>query len=254
MKRISIVILILFIISYFAFFTQSSGPRVLFIGDSITDGGWGGGDAKPSSERNHWDMNHIFGSGYMYLCATYYMANFPEKEYEFFNRGISANTLKDLKDRWEEDIIKEKPDILSVLIGTNDINNYMYSGNNNSFDFKTWENDYRLLLDRALRANPKLKLVLGAPFVSKTGSMRKSKDYEKRDSLIRRCGSIVEKIAKDYNAVYLPYQDMFDQVIKKYPTSKDTYWIWDGIHPTPAGHKKMADLWIQEVDKRQLLN
>lgn len=42
-------------------------------------------------------MNHIYGSGYMYLCASHYQGNFPEKEYAFFNRGISGNTLRLLK-------------------------------------------------------------------------------------------------------------------------------------------------------------
>ena len=53
----------------------AKGPKVLFIGDSITDGNWGNSDgsAQPSSVRNHWDMNHIYGSGYMYLCASYYI-------------------------------------------------------------------------------------------------------------------------------------------------------------------------------------
>ena len=115
MKRIiTFAIGILFI----ALSTVAGGQRVLFIGDSITDGNWGNscGTAKPSSERTLWDMNHIYGSGYMYLCATYYQGNYPEKEYEFFNRGISGNTLEDLEKRWEADVIDMKPDVLSVLI------------------------------------------------------------------------------------------------------------------------------------------
>ena len=55
-------------------------------------------------------MNHIYGSGYMYLCASRYQGDFPEKEYAFFNRGISGNTLRDLEKRWEEDVIGMKPD------------------------------------------------------------------------------------------------------------------------------------------------
>lgn len=59
---------------------NTSGLRVLFIGDSITDGNWGNVcSPKPSSERSLGDMNHIYGSGYMYLCASYYQGNYPEK-------------------------------------------------------------------------------------------------------------------------------------------------------------------------------
>lgn len=246
MKRIvTFVIGILFV----TLSATAGGVRVLFIGDSITDGNWGNscGTAKPSSERTLWDMNHIYGSGYMYLCATYYQGNYPEKEYEFFNRGISGNTLEDMKKRWETDAINIKPDILSILIGTNDIHFYLQGNQKQPFDFEVWEKRYCSLLNRSLQANPNLKIVLCAPFVANTGSMRKSSNFAKRDSLVRCCAKIVERISRDYKAVYLPYNTMFDEILRTIPTSKDTYWIWDGIHPTPAGHQRMADLWIKHV-------
>ncbi len=246
MKRvITFVIGILFIVSS----SVAGGPRVLFIGDSITDGNWGNscGTAKPSSERTLWDMNHIYGSGYMYLCAAHYQGGCPEKEYEFFNRGISGNTLEDLEKRWETDAVDIKPDVLSILVGTNDIHFYLQGDKKQAFDFDTWEKRYRSLLDRSLQVNPDLKIVLGAPFVANTGSMSKSTDFAERDSLVRCCAGIVERIAADYRAIYLPFNTMFDEILEMTPTSKDTYWIWDGIHPTPAGHKRMADLWIESV-------
>lgn len=229
---------------------MAGGPRVLFIGDSITDGNWGNacGTAKPSSERTLWDMNHIYGSGYMYLCATHYQGDYPEKEYEFFNRGISGNTLEDLEKRWQTDAIDLKPDVLSLLVGTNDVHYYLQGDKKKPFDFAAWEERYRSLLSRSLQANPDLKIVLGAPFVANTGSMRQSVDFAERDSLVRRCAQAVERIAKEYNAVFLPYNALFDKLLSSTPTSKDTYWIWDGIHPTPAGHKRMADLWIERVN------
>lgn len=247
MKRTAVSVIV-FLCSLL--FAHAGGLRVLFIGDSITDGNWGNacGMAKPTSERSLWDMNHIYGSGYMYLCASHYQGDFPEKEYEFFNRGISGNTLQDLEKRWEGDAIEMKPDVLSVLVGTNDIHYYLQGDKKEPFDFGAWERRYRAILDRSLQANPKLRIVLGAPFVAQVGNMRESEDFALRDSLVRHCASIVEKIAKEYRAVYLPYNAMFDEILKTTPTSKDTYWIWDGIHPTPAGHKRMADMWIERVN------
>jgi phospholipase/lecithinase/hemolysin len=40
---------------------------------------------------------------------------------------------------------------------------------------------------------------------------------------------------------------MFAQLIAQQPRSG--YWIWDGIHPTPAGHRRMADLWIKAFEE-----
>ena len=246
MKRIGLFVIVFFCISLLL---HASGPRVLFIGDSITDGNWGNacGMPKPTAERSLWDMNHIYGSGYMYLCASHYQGDFPEKEYAFFNRGIRGNTLRDLEKSWEEEVIGMKPDVLSVLVGTNDVHYYLQGDKKEPFDFEGWEKCYRSLLDRSLQANPELKIVLGTPFVANVGNMRKSEDFAERDSLVRRCAAIVERIAKDYQTVFLPYNAMFDEILGTAPASQDTYWIWDGIHPTPAGHKRMADMWIKRV-------
>ena len=71
------------------------GVRYLFIGDSITDGGWGrsGGNMMPTEQRNKKDLNHIYGHSYMMLCAARIQSDYPELETQFFNRGISGNTL-----------------------------------------------------------------------------------------------------------------------------------------------------------------
>lgn len=228
--------------------------RVLYIGDSITDGGWGnsGGGAKPSDKRNHWDLNHIYGHSYMFLCAAHYMAYYPEQEHEFFNRGISGNTLADLEARWKKDAIRIHPDVLSVLIGTNDVGGAIFNGDE-TFDFDNWESRYRALLDKSLAANPRLKIVLCTPFIAPTGNMRKSDRYELREKWVKECAGRVRRIANDYHATLVPFDDMFADIMQSTPDGKGIYWIWDGIHPTAAGHQRMADLWIKCADQQQLI-
>ena len=88
------------------------------------------------------------------ICICVQVINqgdFPEKEYAFFNRGISGNTLRDLEKRWEEDVIGMKPDVLSVLVGTNDVHYYLQGDKKEPFDFEGWEKCYRSLLDRSLQ-------------------------------------------------------------------------------------------------------
>ena len=248
MKRIVFFLCLVFIAA-----TAFPAKRVLYIGDSITDGGWGrsGGSAKPSNERNHGDLNHIYGQGYVMLCAAYYQAEQPDGRWQFWNRGISGNTLPQMANRWDDDAFRLHPDVISILIGTNDVGEYEANAKKNGmaltlegFDFQGWETKYRHLLDTTRQALPDVKMVLCTPFVGKSrGAIR----CAITDSL----AMLVRRMAIDYQAVLVPFDSLFTALQKDEPTAK--YWIWDGIHPTSAGHLRMAQLWQQKVDAVDLL-
>ena len=220
-----------------------SARRVLYIGDSITDGGWGrsGGSAKASKGRNHTDLNHVYGHSYMMLCAAYYQSQWPDSDWQFWNRGISGNTLYQMAERWQEDALDLKPDVISILIGTNDVGAYLDECKKSNktfavedFDYKRWERQYRHLLDTTRMVLPNAELVLCTPFVGKsTGQVRMA--------ITDSIAQIVRKIAHDYHAVLVPFDNLFTDLQKNQPNPK--YWIWDGIHPTAAGHQRMAELW-----------
>jgi hypothetical protein len=60
----------------------SEGARILFQGDSITDGNRG----------RSADPNHILGHGYVFIIAAKYGAYLAPLNLEFMNRGNSGNT------------------------------------------------------------------------------------------------------------------------------------------------------------------
>ncbi|MCM1078333.1 MAG: SGNH/GDSL hydrolase family protein [Bacteroidales bacterium] len=221
---------------------MAGGRRFLFIGDSITDGGWGrsGGSMTPSDKRNHKDLNHIYGHSFMMLCAARWQSDYPEVETQFFNRGISGNALQDLKERWEKDALSLRPDVVTILVGTNDVS--LYLEGKAPLDFSCWEADYRELLSRLREKNPDVQLILCTPFVAKAGKTGTAEDYARRKALVGQCAQTVRKIASDSGALLLDYEEMFDSLTRKNPS----YWVWDGIHPTAAGHQRMADLWLSE--------
>ena len=239
MKRLLYLSFVIILLS----FSSVTAHRVLYIGDSITDGGWGrsGGSAKASKDRNHWDLNHVYGHSYMMLCAAYYQSQWPDADWQFWNRGISGNTLFQMADRWQEDALNLKPDVISILIGTNDVGAYSDECKKTGkaftvedFDYSRWEQQYRHLLDTTRTVFPNVQLVLCTPFVGKsTGEVRMAIT----DSLAQ----IVRKLADEYKAILVPYDSLFADLQKNEPTPK--YWIWDGIHPTAAGHHQMAELW-----------
>ena len=64
---------------------------------------------------------------------------------------------------------------------------------------------------------------------------------------------VVCELAKKYDASLLRYDLMFDELLQK--ETKDLapeYWIWDGIHPTPAAHLRMAEMWIKAFKKLKI--
>ncbi len=196
------------------------GPneRVLFQGDSITDGNRG----------RSADPNHILGHGYAFIIAARHGAGFPERKLDFSNRGVSGNTVLDLEKRWAKDTLALKPTLLSIMIGVND--------QSRNVPLEAYEATYDKLLTDARAQNPKLKLVLIEPFVRHPGK-------PVPEGIVAR-QAIVAKLAQKHGAALVRLQKLFDDAAAK---TADDYWVWDTVHPTYRGHQLLADEWERVV-------
>ncbi len=210
------------------------GAVILFQGDSITDGNRG---------RNI-DPNHIMGHGYAFSIASRVGADYPEKRYQFYNRGISGNKVVDLEKRWQADTLDLKPDVLSILVGVNDANSVVFN-RQPSVSVEEYEEVYQELLEKTRALFPEIILVLCEPFVLKVGRMNEKWEASYSDMLKRQ--AIVRKLSQKYDTVFVGFQEVFDKACEKVPCD---YWIWDGVHPTVAGHELMAREWLKQVEER----
>ena len=198
--------------------------RILFQGDSITDGNRGRSE----------DPNHILGHGYAFIIAAKYGAAFAERNLTFLNRGVSGNKVTDLEKRWAKDTLELKPDVLSILIGVND--------NSANLPPEQFEQVYDKLLADTRAANPNVRLVLCAPFTLPVG--KKVENYDAWSAGLKQRGEIVAKLAQKYRAALVRFQPLFEAACKRAPAE---HWIWDGVHPTYSGHQLMADEWVRTV-------
>lgn len=202
----------------------SHGARILFQGDSITDGNRG----------RSADPNHILGHGYAFVIASRYGDELADRQLVFLNRGISGHKVSDLAARWQKDTIELKPDILSILIGINDLNAGVGA--------EQYERGYDELLAATTNALPRAKLVLCEPFGLPVGGYKANWEKVRADLATRQ--AIVERLGRKYGAPVVHFQRAFDEATKRAPAE---YWIWDGIHPTYSGHQVMADEWVRTV-------
>jgi lysophospholipase L1-like esterase len=210
------------------------GMVILFQGDSITDGNRG---------RNT-DPNHIMGHGYAFSIASRLGADCPEKKYQFFNRGISGNKVNDLEKRWQTDTLDLKPDLLSILVGVNDSASVVFT-REPVISVEKYEEIYRSLLNQTRVKIPDILFVLCEPFILKVGRVAENWDAYHADIVKRQ--AIVRKLATEFNTVFVGTQEVFDKACDKAPAG---YWMWDGVHPTVAGHELMAREWLKQVEKR----
>ena len=200
------------------------GARILFQGDSITDGNRG----------RSADPNHILGHGYAFIIAAKFGAAFPEAKLEFFNRGSSGNTVLDLEKRWQKDTLDLKPDVLSILIGVND------KGRGVPLD--QYEQTYDKLLTDTKAANPNLKLVLCEPFT--VNHLATDGQHGSPNADIVKRQEIVARLAKKHSAALVHFQAALDRATERAPA---IHWIWDDVHPTFSGHQILADEWERSV-------
>src|SRR4051794_38134533 len=82
--------------------------RLLFIGDSITDCG-----READAEK--------VGHGYVRLVRDWLLARDAANCPQVINMGTSGNKIPDLLRRWDRDVIGQNPDVLSIMIGINDV-------------------------------------------------------------------------------------------------------------------------------------
>ena len=199
--------------------------KLLFQGDSITDAG-----------RDRADC-HNLGNGYPKFAARYLSEKFKDTEFEFIDLGISGNQTKDLVGRLRSDFIDVQPDIVSILIGINDV--WHHAANRDWIPDAVFEERYRTVLD-ALKKDTNAKIMIMEPFL-----------IPAEDKLFFRVDlapkiEIVRKLAREYADVYLPIDGLLQSAfIGDDPLS----YAADGVHPTEKGADFIGRLYAEYISK-----
>ncbi len=200
--------------------------RILFQGDSITDAG-----------RN-WSNDIDLGRGYALLVEAALGYEEPG-QHEFFNRGISGNRVVDLYARIKRDIINLKPDVMSILIGVNDVWHEL-SDSPNGVDADKFFKIYSMLIEEVKAELPDIKIMILEPFVLEACSTTEHWEFFKTET--KKRAEMARKIAEKFDLPFIELQAGFDALAKKAPNN---YWLGDGVHPTPKGHEFIKGEWLK---------
>jgi lysophospholipase L1-like esterase len=197
--------------------------KLVMIGDSITDAG----RARPIGEGRGDEL----GRGYVALVDALLNSIYPEAAIRTINVGTSGNTVRDLKGRWQSDVLDLKPDWLSVMIGINDV--WRQFDSPKRTELHVYAEEYESTL-RALvtKTRPSLKgLVMMTPFYIEPNAadpMRAKMD---------QYGAIVKKIAGEVDAVFVDTQAAYNAALKHQYAGN---LAWDRVHPGMTGHMILA--------------
>ena len=205
--------------------------KILFYGDSITDMG--------RSRENPDHAAFGYGVGYPNFIIGELAYNQPNT-YQFVNRGISGNRIVDLYARIKADVWNHNPDVLSILIGVNDV--WHEWGGKNGVELDRFEKMYRTLIEDTKAKLPNIQFILCEPFVLKGVATDSEEGQWEHFLQVKEYAKVVQKLAQEYGAHFVALQDKFDEVAEKYGAEN---YLYDGVHPATAGAKLIATEWLK---------
>jgi lysophospholipase L1-like esterase len=204
--------------------------RLVMTGDSVTDCG----RAKPVGEGHKGEL----GSGYVLMTEALINSVYPELKIRVTNMGISGNTSADLLNRWQQDVLDLKPDMVSIMIGVNNVwrihDQPYYTEKHISLE------DYRAHIDEMTAAAQAAgaTVVLMSPFFMET---------EPGDAMRAMCAehvAVCTETAARRGAVYVDVQAAFERFLKH---NYSAVLSWDRVHPNATGHMIIAKAFLDAI-------
>ena len=204
--------------------------KLLFIGDSITDCG----RARPVGERGGGGL----GDGYVSFMDAFLGATKPELHLRTLNLGVGGDTVRDLETRWQRDVLDHAPDMVSVMIGANDV--WRQFDAPYAKESHVGPEEYRDTLDRLLaRTTPHVeRLFVASPFFiesNKNDAMRARMD---------EYGAYAQEVAIEHGAIWVDVQSAFDALLKHVPSQSIA---GDRVHPDATGHAVITRAFLKAM-------
>ena len=201
--------------------------KIVFQGDSVTDAG--------RDKRNY----HHMGNGYAKFASALIAEAHPDVDFEFINFGIGGNRTSELFDRFYNDALIFQPDVISILIGVNDVWHRHNILNIATTDEQTKLN-YTCILERIKRES-NAKILMMTPYILD------HPDVQHMRSEVDAINVFIKELAAKYADAFVPLDELFDEAMKTQP--QPLYYSADGVHPNENGAKFIAKHYAEAMSK-----
>jgi lysophospholipase L1-like esterase len=201
-----------------------ANDTIVFIGDSIT-----------AADR-HRQAYGPLGFGYVHFAGNFLLARHPALDLRIVNTGISGDTVTDVKYRWQRDCIDPRPNVLSLLIGINDV--WQRTMEPDLAQNAASPDEYELTCEQLLaqaKKQCKCQLVLMEPFLF---------CRDPQNDVFRALLPYVEavrRLAARHDALLVPLQSRIDRQIAEIAPER---WSQDSVHPCLWAHAWIAQQWL----------
>ena len=200
--------------------------KIVFTGDSITH-----------AFRIEEELNplYLYGMGFARDVIGELVMEDPTA-YEFVNTGICGNRSIDLYERLDRDLWSHNPDVISLLVGVNDVHS---RAEGKGIDILTYEDTLRKIIVDTQSRLPNAKIIILEPFITK-GFLTEGNYEDYLD--VYEYAKVVKRLADEYGLYFIPLQELINENCEKYGAKTV---INDGIHPNILGAKLIAREWLK---------
>ena len=213
------------------------GDRVAIIGDSITH-----------------------GRTYHIKLYEFYVTRFPNREFRMYNCGVSGGSTRSALERLEWDILADKPNKATILLGMNDF--CMYDYGKDKTDEKARKKQLQKVEGFTARmtelvrklTQKGVKVILITPTIyddtSDSEKLQKIRSYHHgANKGLGNIDKAVRKIAEKFNCELIDFHAPMDAVNKREQKKDPKFSLTqDRVHPTNFGNMVMLYLILKAQD------
>lgn len=203
------------------------GDRVVFAGNSITDGG-------------HYHS-------YIWL---YYMTRFPDQRIDIFNAGIGGDVAAQILGRFDGDILPKKPTAIALTFGMNDTRymEYLQPGADEmaakavQTSFESYQQ-----IEKKLKALPSVRKILMSSSPYDETTKGKGNYYPGKSKAMLKVAEFQEAAAKKNNWAFVDFNRPMTAINQQFQQNDSTFTICGGdrVHPGQDGHMVMAYIFLK---------